>query len=333
MPRSSEHDHAALTAILVRQYHVISRRQVLASGMTKNALEHRLRAGGPWQRLLPGVFVAVTGTPSSDQRDMAALLYAGSGSLLTGSAALRLWGVRAPFTTVIDVLIPAKRQRKSTGFVRIHSTRRMPEQVDSIGPLRFVPVVRAVADTARGLTRLADVRALVAAVIQQGKCTPAMLAAELEDGAVQRSALLRVAVSDVYAGIRSNPEADLKDLLRYAKLPTPEFNPRLYVGDEFIASPDAWWQYAAVAAEVDSREYHLSPEDHERTLARDTRMRAIGINVLHFTPRQIRTEPAQVIAAIRSALANPSAHPVRPIRTVSATMPRADQRLAPPATG
>ena len=134
------------------------------------------------------------------------------------------------------------------------------------------------------------------------------------------------------AGIRSNPEAELQDLIRRAKLPTPEFNPRLYAGEEFIASPDAWWQHAAVAAEADSREYHLSPEDHERTLARDTRMRMYGINVLHFTPRQIRTQSDGVIAAIRQALAAPSSHPVHPIRTTSAAVPHAERGLAPPAT-
>jgi hypothetical protein len=54
MPRSSEFDRAALNAILARQYQVISRSQAMASGMTKNALAHRLRRSGPWQRLLPG---------------------------------------------------------------------------------------------------------------------------------------------------------------------------------------------------------------------------------------------------------------------------------------
>lgn len=322
MPRFSEFDRAALTAILARQYQVISRSQVLASGMPERALEYRLRAGGPWQRLLPGVFLAVTGTPTSDQRDTAALLYAGPGSLLTGTAALRLWGVRAPYTSTIDVLIPAFRQRKSAGFVRIHATTRMPGEVVAVGPRRLAPLARAVGDTARSLSRLADVRALVATVVQQRKCTPAALAAELEAGPVQGSALLRIAVGDVYAGTRSNPEADLQDLLRRAKLPMPEFNPQLYAGEEFIGSPDGWWQEAGLAFEVDSSEYHLSPEDHERTLARDARMRAHGINVLHFTPRQIRTQPAQVIAAIRSALAAAAFRPPVSIRTVSVATAR-----------
>jgi hypothetical protein len=332
MPRSSDFDRAAMAAILARQYRVISRGQAMACGMTESTLQHRLRAGGPWQRLLPGVFLTVTGAPTSDQRDVAALLYAGPRSLLTGTAALRLWGVRAPYSSMIEVLIPDAKQRKSAGFVRIRPTTRMPEGVPA-GSRRIAPLARAVGDTARTLSRLADVRALVAAVVQQDKCTPEMLAAELEDGPVQGSALLRIAVADVYAGTRSNPEADLHDLIRRAKLPAPEFNPKLYAGEEFIGSPDAWWQYAGVAAEVDSNEYHLSPEDHERTLARDRRMRKYNINVLHFTPRQIRTQPTEVIAAIRSALAAPGFHPPVPIRTVSVTAaPSADRRLARPGT-
>jgi hypothetical protein len=339
MPRSSEFDRAALSAILSRQYQVITRSQVLARGMTVSALVHRLRSGGPWQRLLPGVFLAVTGAPADNQRDIAALLYAGPGSLLTGAAALRLWGVRAPYSSLIDVLIPDSKQRKSAGFVRIRATARMPTETFTLGPRRYVPLARAVGDTARSLSRLADVRALVASVVQQDKCSPAALAAELEDGPVQGSALLRVAVGDVYTGTRSNPEADLKDLLIRAKLPMPEFNPELYAGEEFIGSPDAWWQYAGVASEMDSREYHLSPKDHERTLARDRRMRKYGINVLHFTPRQIRTQPAEVIATIRMALATPSFSPPVPIRSFPVAIPRLisasphpERQLARPGT-
>jgi hypothetical protein len=317
MTRSTKHDQAALAATLTRQYQVISRGQAMALGMTTSALRQRLRPGGPWQRLLPGVFLAVTGTPTMDQRSVAALVYAGSGGLITGTAAVGLWGVLAPRSTIIDVLIPAARQRRSTGFVRIHLTERMPDRVFTAGPIRLVPLPRAVADAARGMTRLADVRAVVAATVQQGKCTPELLVAELEGGPVQGSALFRVAVSDVCDGIRSSPEADLKHLLRRAKIAAPVFNPRLYAGDEFIASPDAWWPDAGIAGEVDSRAYHLSPQDHERTLARDARMAAHGITVLHFTPRQIRTQPGMVIAAIRSALAAADSRPRLPIRTIT----------------
>jgi len=62
-------------------------------------------------------------------------------------------------------------------------------------------------------------------------------------------------------------------------------------------------------------------------------MRALDINVLHFTPRQIRTQPAQVIAAIKSALAVPAFQPPVPIRAVTvAAAPRPDRRFVPPGT-
>src|SRR5215470_10936631 len=104
MTRSTRHDRAALAATLARQFQVISRSQAGAHGMTSSALRQRRRRGGPWQRLLPGVFLAVTGTPTTAQRSVAALLYAGTGGLVTAAAAVGLWGVPAPRHTMIDVL-------------------------------------------------------------------------------------------------------------------------------------------------------------------------------------------------------------------------------------
>jgi very-short-patch-repair endonuclease len=99
----------------------------------------------------------------------------------------------------------------------------------------------------------------------------------------------------------------------------PMFNARLYVGDVLIAVADAWWPEARVVAEADSREWHLSPEDWERTLRRHARMSAQGILVLHFTPKQIRTERAQVVAAIRAALEAGRADGQPSVRALPAT--------------
>jgi hypothetical protein len=52
---------------------------------------------------------------------------------------------------------------------------------------------------------------------------------------------------------------------------------------------------------VDSKQWHTSPEDHAKTLARGRRMARYQIVVLRFTPRQIRTQPAGVINDIRAA--------------------------------
>jgi very-short-patch-repair endonuclease len=178
----------------------------------------------------------------------------------------------------------------------------MPEQVCAAGLIRFTMAARAVADAARGLTELREVRAVVADSVQRGWCQAADLAEELRRGPVAGSALFRQVLAEVADGIRSTTEGDLRDLIKRAGLPVPMFNARLYVGNVLLAVADAWWPGAAVVVEVDSREWHLSPEDWERTLRRHARMTARGILVLHFTPKQIRAQPDQVAAAIRAAL-------------------------------
>jgi hypothetical protein len=307
-------DQAALAATLHAQHNVTARRQAVVCGMTRDALAHRLRPGGPWQRLLPSTHLAVTGSPAPDQMEMAALLYAGPGSVITGRAALRRQGIGNSDPSILDVLVSAKRQCRSIAFVAIHQTTRMPEQVIVEGRRRYAMKPRAVADAARGMTDLRDVRALVAGVVQDGRCPLGVLLDELGRGPIRGSALLRLVLAEVAEGVRSVTEADFLDLIKRSRLPVPLLNARIYSADgTFIACPDAWWPQAGVAAEVDSREWHLKPADWERTMSRHARMSGHGIIVLHFTPRQIRAHPARVTTAIADALKAGSARPPLPI--------------------
>lgn len=306
-----------LGELLDRQLSVVSREQLLAAGLSDRSMQYRIRAGGPWQALLPGVYLGVTGAPSMQQKEMAALLYAGPRSLITGPVALMHYAVRStPNLDLIDVLVPARRQRGNAGFARLHRTARMPDRSAASGPVRLTLAARAVADTAWQLTSLSDVRAVVAGAVQLGRCTISQLASELEGGPVRGSALFRMALREVADGVRSVAESDLRDLIKVAQLPMPLFNPELYVGDTFLVKPDAWWEDAGVVAEVDSRQWHLGPADHERTTVRHDLMAEAGIIALHFLPSQIRREPAVVAQRIKGALANGRKRPRLPIRTV-----------------
>lgn len=53
-------------------------------------------------------------------------------------------------------------------------------------------------------------------------------------------------------------------------------------------------------------------------MRRHARMTALGILVLHFSPRRIREEPDHVLATIRTALACLRGVPVPAFRTVLA---------------
>ncbi len=71
MPRIARLD--GLDELLEKQLSVVSRGQLLALGVTDHAMQYRVRRGGPWQVLLPGVYLAVSGTPSLRQMAVAGI--------------------------------------------------------------------------------------------------------------------------------------------------------------------------------------------------------------------------------------------------------------------
>jgi hypothetical protein len=319
MPKRSQFDTERVRQVLLAQHQVITRRQALLCGVPPSTLDRYIAPGGPWQRLLPAVYLAVTGTPTRDQREMAALLYAGRPSLITGPAAVRRNRLSSPGPDVVDVLVPWERQRQSTGFVRLHRTKRMPERGYVTGKIWFTKAPRAVADAARSLTRFDDVRHIVCAAVQQRACTVAELTEELKAGPARGATLFRDALAEIGDGVRSVAEGDLRALILGSDLPRPMFNARLFdASGVFIAAVDDWWPEAGVGSEVDSRAYHLSAEDQDRTTDRHDRLIARGILLLHFAPKRIKTDPDGIISEIRAALEKGRCRPRLPITTLPA---------------
>jgi hypothetical protein len=293
----------ALAELLRRQDGVIDRRQALECALTDSAVRHRIRPDGPWQVVLPGVYLSNRGAMTVRQQNLAAFRYAGSHAIaVSGPAAVRWHGIRVGKAAHVDVLVQQGCGRRDAGFARLHPTSVILGVAFRDGELRYAPPARAIADTVKQLRDLADVRAVVAAGVQQGKVGVWQLAEEIAQGPVRGSAGLRRALAEVADGARSAAEADLVSLIRRARLPMPMLNPRLTVGDELLAIPDAYWPDAGVAAEVDSREWHLSPADWAQTMARHSRMSARGIIVLHYPPSRIRAAWREVADEIAAAL-------------------------------
>jgi hypothetical protein len=191
MGRKALFDRDAIAALLARQEGVISRGQAMDCKMSETAVRHRIRSDGAWQTLLSGVYLSRTGTPTPVQREMAALLYAGPGSVLTGPAALQFHHIWAPEAESVDVLVPAARRRRDVAFVRVLRTSRRPNTVFPVGQIRYAPAARAVADTVRELRELGEIRAVVADAIQRRRVQVWHLADELAHGPTRGSAGLR----------------------------------------------------------------------------------------------------------------------------------------------
>jgi hypothetical protein len=319
MGTKSVYDLERVNGILREQFGIIGRSQALDCGLSRSAIDHRVRQDERWRRLLPGIYATTSGDVTPDQRAMAALLHAGTQGVITGATAVRRHRLHCPGLNEVDVLVPMNVRRQSASFVRVIHTSRMPEQYYSTGRIRFASLPRAVADATRGMTRLSDVRAVVAESVQYGRCSLEALVMELNQGPVAGSRLYRIALGEIGDGIRSAAEADLRELIARSDLETPLYNPELYAADgTFIGIPDAWWQRAGVAAEVDSRQYHLSPDDYERTTMRHNRMEASGISMLHFLPSTLRSKPHTVLRDLRGAIKAGNSKPPLPIVAIPA---------------
>jgi hypothetical protein len=317
-------DLEMLGRFLANQYNVVARHQALKCGVTPSALRHKLRKGGPWQKILPGVYAANTGTVTPEQREMAALLHAGRTSVITGAAAVRRHRLPCAGLNEIDVLVPVGVRVQSTGFAQIQHTHRMPKDVWSTRGLRFAPAARAVADAAREMTRFEDVQALVCRAVQHGTCTLEDLVEELRTDPTIGSRYFRAALHELSADIRSVAEKDLKNIINGSNIERPLCNPRLYLFDSgkfrFLGIPDAWWQRAGVAAEVDSRQYHMEAADYAETMARHNHMESVGIHMLHVLPINIRPMRRTILAQIKTAIEAGCLRPELPIIAVPASV-------------
>jgi hypothetical protein len=314
MPRHARHDRAALDALLASQDGLVTYAQLGDVKLPASTVAYRTSHGGPWQRLLPGVYLTHNGPPTMQQRARAALLYAGTAAMLTGREALSRHGfLKLPASSDVHVLVPAGKQPASAEFVIVERTSRLPDPVKLLS-LPGAPVARAVIDTCRRQRDQRVVTTLIAEAVQRSKCDVDELVAEVRDGQVRGSRLARAALNDVVAGTRSTAEAEARQLFQRGGLPEAQWNHDLYTSDgRFIACPDAWFPEAGVAAEIDSREFHLNPDGWERTLKRHALMSSYGIIVVHITPRRVRREAGPVLQELRGALDSGLVRPRLPI--------------------
>ncbi|NES17014.1 MULTISPECIES: type IV toxin-antitoxin system AbiEi family antitoxin domain-containing protein [Micromonospora] len=292
-----------LDEIADHQQQVVTRAQLLAAGFDDMYLYRQTRRG-LWQRVLPATYGLFTGELTDEQRRISAALYAGRDAQLTGLAALAWYGFRySPRSPAVQLIVPHHARRKSSGHAVIARALALDGKARQT---RWYPVcspARAVVDAARDLRQLREVRAIVAESVQRGFTDLAALDEEIRRARRSRTALIRKAFSEVVSGTRSAPEAELRECLSASRLlPAIRWNPRLLTADgRTLPTPDGYLPEAAVALEVDSQEYHFRPDDWARTLDRHNELSRLGVLILHFTPAQIRREPARVRRMVEDA--------------------------------
>jgi hypothetical protein len=285
------------------QEQIITRRQLIAFGVHDMTIVRKIKVGD-WQRVLPAVYSFTPFSLSTEQRRISAALYAGPLAQLTGLGALRWHGFHhAPGTDRIHVLVPHETRRRSAGFVVVQRTERLDDTVHGTDLYRVASPARAAVDACRATSDLRSARAIMAEAVQSRFASLDALEHEVAQAGRSRTALARRVLRELIDGVRSAPEADLRDLVRSSTvLPPVRWNPRLVTSEgRALPSPDGWLPDMAIALEVDSRMHHADADDWARTLQRHNVLAQYGVLVLHFTPREIREEPGRVLRTIERA--------------------------------
>ncbi|MGH8967856.1 MAG: hypothetical protein ACRDXB_21385, partial [Actinomycetes bacterium] len=276
---------------------VVTHAELMALGVARSTICRRMRSGGPWQWILPGVVLCHTGIPTQRERLLAALKYGGPGTVITGTAGMREHGVRERLDPRVHVLIPHDRHRSSHHFLIVERTRVLPDPVVKNG-LALAPLARCCLDGCRRRVAQSRVRAAIAEIVQRRMCTPSELRRALATMATQRSGDARTVMREIEVGVRSAAEGDAFNAFRGSDVPMPEWNVSLYTADGvFLCSPDGWWDDLALALQIDSMEWHLSPALYKRTQATQRALAQIGIPFLPWAPGDVSRDPQGFLAS------------------------------------
>ncbi|MQS12424.1 hypothetical protein F7Q99_09020 [Streptomyces kaniharaensis] len=310
----------SLEELARRQQNVVTASQLRARGVPARVITEHCRRGGPWQRLLPRVYLLQAGEPTPEQRMWAALLYAAQngreegrreGAVITGTAALALYGFaavpRLPALTGVDVLVPRQRRLKDAGEVRIRRTER--ELVArSVQGLACAPVARAVADALCEWTAAGEAPAPVREVLREavlrpeGRCTVRELATELTESGLTAEPRVRAALDELLAAERDSVLDRLGQLVDEWLLPVPLAGPELRMrGGTYIAVPDLYWPERGVAVEVDSDLRCVSEGEAAWVRGGQHRMEYLGIRVVYVDGARLAADPEAVGGELREA--------------------------------
>jgi very-short-patch-repair endonuclease len=298
-----------LAAAAARQHSVLSRAQLREAGVSRDVVRGNVSAGR-WQ-VLGGNAVVLTNAPLTwHQWCWIAVLHGGPTTAVTGITALSLHGLRGWVRDEVYLACPAEiRPPRLDPIRRCRSRTLTAEDMCELRGLRVCTPARATIDAAIRLDKR-SAQGLLAAVVQQQRATPQVLAAALERaGRVRLRAVLHAALADITGGAGALSEIDFLTLCRKARLPTPRLQRRHHEQNGRPRFIDAEFEAAnglTLSVEIDGVG-HLDPErwwaDHER----QNELVITGARMLRFPAPVVRHRPEWVADQIRRALAALSA--------------------------
>jgi hypothetical protein len=280
------------------QHGVVAHRQLIALGLSPDAVHYRLDAGR-LHRIHVGVYAVGHTLLTGRGRWMAAVLACGPTAMLSHRCAGVLWNVLHSDSRRLDVTVPGGSRRGPAG-VALHRTRRLhPDDGDEHDRIPVTSLARTLLDLAALVSRRELERAVEAA--ERLRIIDFQRVEELLDrsrGRRGRRALTGVLRDyDEPSFTRSELERRFLALCRDAGLPRPAVNTWVAGGEADMA-----WADHRVVVELDGHAFHRTRAAFERDRTRDGALQLAGYRVLRITHRRLEREPVQVARAIESLL-------------------------------
>jgi hypothetical protein len=281
---------------------VLSAAQLIASGVTGDALTYRVRTGR-WQRLNRGVYAAFSGLPVREAQLWAAVLAAGSGAMLSHQTAAETGRLIDKPSELIHVTIPEARRVSSLPGIVVHRSIRAAE---ARHPVLLPPQTR-VEDTVLDLVCAAGTvdnavawvtRALGRRLTTQAKLHQAM---ELRAKISWRTEIAELLSPDA-EGMHSILEYRYhRDVERPHGLPEGSRQARFRQGSR-NAYRDRYYPAYLTVVELDGRAAHPADE-RWNDVRRDNATSAGGILTLRYGWLDVTEHPCKVAAEVALALA------------------------------
>jgi len=288
--------------VAARQWGLISRRQLLACGVSEGGIAHRLTTAR-LHRVHRGVYAFTAAPLCPEARWMAAVLSCGDGAVLSHLSAAAAWRLlRYEVERPVDVTVPNGGRRAAPG-VRPHRTRHLPSSALTI--VRAIPVTTV----SRTLIDLADVAPdhHLARAVDEADRTGWLNRRDLDEqaaGAHGRHGLprlLRLLSRHRPTGFgRSDLERRFLALIAAAGLPRPLINQRIE-GHEV----DFHWPDRRLIVEVDGYEWHRTRARFVADRARDRALTRAGWRVVRVPDETIEHDPSGVEADLRELARQP----------------------------
>jgi very-short-patch-repair endonuclease len=296
--RAGDGADAAIAQLASRQRGLVTRTQLRAIGLTRNAIDGRLRAG----RLHPiyrGVYLVGHALPSPGARELGAVLACGPGTVVSHRTAASLWRLLSNAPDEPEVTVHGRDCRRADGIHahRVDSLDR--RDVRKLGGIPVTAPARTILDLAALVPARELERALAEAqarrLVRRDELVSLLARYPRRPGVAALRSLLDANPSPSLT--RSEAEQRLLALVRAAELPAPETNVR--VGRHEV---DFLWREQALVVEVDGFRFHSSRIAFERDRLRDAELGARGFRVIRVTWRQLSDRPEALIARIAMAL-------------------------------